>query len=68
MIYASLPHCGVATTGGDDADMPSAREIAAHVDFVRRTCDHPALCLNGSLELITCPRCAPDGTARSANA
>jgi len=46
-----------ATVADDDATQPTPAEVAEHVDRVRRSCMHPALELNGKLELISCNRC-----------
>jgi hypothetical protein len=61
MIGVSTPWFWAASTGDDEtATMPERHELERHVDFVRRNCDHPALCLNGSLELVRCANCSPD--------
>ena len=62
MIGVSTPWFWAASIGGDEtaATVPERHEIEHHVDFVRRNCDHPALCLNGSLELVRCWQCSPD--------
>jgi hypothetical protein len=61
MIYAKTQFGSwCAAVGIDEGNMPDSEAVKAHMARVygSAACDHHAMVVNGTVELVTCPNCS----------